>query len=161
MHKVVAMADLYPILYETLHAGGIVSLTSTGTSMLPMLKHQRDSITLEPITSPLLVNEVVLYRRDSGQFVLHRIVGRESNGGYVLCGDNQIVFEHNIEYRQIIGRLQAFTRKGRYFTKESLPYKVYVGLVPALRLLKRWISFGRRHLSTIKHWICREPHGNR
>ncbi len=161
MRKVVPMADLCPVMEETLKAGGLVSLTSTGTSMLPMLKHQRDIVILEQITSPLHVNDVVLYRRESGQFVLHRIVGMESNSDYVLCGDNQFIQEHHIARQQIIGRLQSFTRKGRRISCASPSYKAYVCLLPLLRFLKRGNLVCRRYAAALKRRIRRPMSGNR
>jgi hypothetical protein len=153
LHKVVSIDELFQVMEETLHAGGLVTLTSTGTSMLPMLKHQRDTVILEPVASPLHVNDVVLYRRLSGQFVLHRIVGLESNGDYILCGDNQFALERHISHRQVIGRLQVFIRKGRRISCNSPWYKAYVCLLPMLRLLRHGFYAGRRYMGAFKRRI--------
>ncbi len=161
MSKAVTIADIYPVIEEKFHAGGSVTLMASGISMLPMLRHQLDTVVLGPVTGPLSINDVVLYRRQNGEFVLHRIVGLESNGDYVLCGDNQFVLEHHIGYWQMIGRLQAFTRKGRFITNNSLSYKAYICLLPALRLLKHVHSFSWRYMSTIKHWGRHRANGNR
>lgn len=160
MHKVILMAELYPVMEETLKAGGLVSLTSTGTSMMPMLQHQRDTIILAPVKNPLHVNDVVLYRRISGQFVLHRIVGLESNGDYVLCGDNQSIPEHHIARQQVIGRLQSFIRKGRRISCNSPSYKVYVTMLPLLRFLKHSLLIFRGYAAALKKRIRRLTNGN-
>lgn len=160
MHKPMAMADLYPMITEVLEARGCVSLTTTGVSMLPMLCDRRDTVVLEPVISPLHVNDVVLYRRDNGQFVLHRIVGIEANGDYILCGDNQLITEHHIAHRQVIGRLQAFIRKGRRISCTSPRYKAYLYLLPLLRLLKRGFFVGRMFASALRRRIRRLVNGN-
>lgn len=144
MHKVVAMAELYPVVEEALSAGGSITLTSTGTSMLPMLRHQRDAVILERAAFPLRVNDVALYRRANGQFVLHRVVGMGPDGGYMFCGDNQFLLEHHIAHRQVIGRMRAFTRGGHRISCDAYGYKAYVFLLPALRRLRRGLLKCRR-----------------
>ena len=161
MHKVIPMAELYPVMEETLKTGGLVSFTSTGTSMMPMLKHKRDIVILEPVTNLLHVHDVVLYRRDSGQYVLHRIVGREPNGDYILCGDNQFMLEHHISRKQMIGRLQSFTHNGRRIACTLPSYKAYVALLPLLRFIKHGLLVCRGYASALKRRIRRPAGGNR
>jgi hypothetical protein len=155
------MADLYPVVEEKLHAGGLVTLTATGFSMMPLLRHQKDSIILEPLEEPLRINDVVLFRRESGQFVLHRIVGLESNGDYIMRGDNQYTLEHHIARHQVVSRLQAIIRNNRRISCTSTWYKAYVCLLPALRLMRRGLSTGVRYLNAFKHRLRRKAHGNR
>ena len=160
MHKAVAMAQMYPVIRETLQAGGTVTLTSTGASMMPMLRHGEDTVTLEPAVGVLRINDIVLYRRDNGQFVLHRIVGMDQNGDYILRGDNQLTLEHHVRRQQVIGRLLAFTRKGRRIACTSVRYKAYVCLLPVLRALKpefRWIN---RHMRGFGCFIRRREKEN-
>ena len=160
MHKAVAMAQLYPIIEETLKAGGCITFASTGASMMPMLRREGDSVTLEPVKEELRRNDVVLYRRDSGQFVLHRIVGMDRDGDYILCGDNQLTLEHHVGQRQIIGRLLAFTRKGRRIACTSIRYRAYVCLLPALRGLKPEFQWIVRHMRAFGRYIQRRENGN-
>lgn len=161
MHKLVSMAELYPMIAETLAAGGCISFTSTGVSMLPMLGDRRDTVTLEPVTNPIRVNDVVLYRRKGGQFVLHRIVGMESNGDFSLCGDNQFILEHHISRQQMIGRLQSFTHKGHSVFCNSTLYKTYVYMLPLLRFLKHGRFIFRRYAAALKRRIRRLMNENR
>ena len=44
--KRVNLAEMLPIIEETLAAGGTVKLPITGTSMLPLLRSGRDTVTL-------------------------------------------------------------------------------------------------------------------
>lgn len=143
MHKDVAMAELYPVLVEALRWGGHVTFTATGVSMLPMLRHMRDTVTLRPARGDARVGDVALYRRESGQFVLHRIVGLEENGDYVLCGDNQFVRERFVRPRQVIALMASFSRKGRVYRCDSALYRAYVCILPALRLVRRALLFAR------------------
>ena len=159
MPKTVNVADLYPVIEEKLHTGGYVTMMASGVSMLPMLRNQLDTVILGPVTEPLLMNDVVLYRRANGQFVLHRIVGLETNGNYILCGDNQYILEHNISHQQVVGLLQSFTRKGRSISCTSHYYKAYVNLLPTLRFLHFGLSISRRYASVLKRKVRRWTNG--
>ena len=56
-----------------------------GVSMLPLLRPNRDVVILENNLKPEIY-DVVLYKRDNGKYILHRIIDVDSNG-YVMCGD--------------------------------------------------------------------------
>ncbi len=155
MNKTFAIAQLYPVIEEKLHAGGCITITTTGYSMLPMLNHHRDTVVLGPITDMPHINDVVLYQRDNGSYVMHRIVGREKNGDYILCGDNQIYWEHHIKRQQILGILVAFTRKDRQVSCSSLCYKVYVYLLPVIRLLRHLLTWCRMQKGALNRLIHR------
>ena len=63
-----------PIIRESLEGGRTVSFSPRGVSMLPMLRQERDTIELSPIVGRLKKYDLPLYQRESGQYVLHRIV---------------------------------------------------------------------------------------
>jgi hypothetical protein len=84
--KVVSIEELYPVFSEKLQSGGSFILTVTGNSMFPLFRHGLDSIEVFPAPDKLKKNDMPLYRRDAGQFVMHRIVGFDGNGDYILCG---------------------------------------------------------------------------
>ena len=49
-------------------------LVVSGTSMAPFLAPDRDRVFLSAVTRPLKAGDIVLYQRDCGTYVLHRIV---------------------------------------------------------------------------------------
>lgn len=112
---------------DVLARDGKLVYTGVGMSMLPMLRPRRDLIILERPRSPLQKYDVPLYKRDSGQYVLHRVLKVRADG-YVLCGDNQWQREYGITDRQIIGVLTAFVRDGQEIPVTDPRYRVYVHL---------------------------------
>ena len=75
MHNTTIWLDeLMPLISERLSAGGSVRFSPHGTSMLPMLKDGRDQVVLSPLPDKLKKYDLPLYRRENGQYVLHRIV---------------------------------------------------------------------------------------
>lgn len=129
-------------LEDVLARDGRLVYTCVGTSMLPLLRQRRDLLIIEKEAGRLKKYDVPLYRRDSGQYVLHRIVkvGAES---YVLCGDNQWRREPGVTDRQIIGVMTAFVRDGREIPVTDKRYRLYVrlwcGLFP-LRAALVWCA---------------------
>lgn len=124
--KKVRLSELLPIMEETLRAGGTVRLPITGTSMLPLLVEGRDTVTLQKAQKALQKNDLPLYRRKDGAFVLHRVVGVNDDGTYTMCGDNQWVKEPGIAQEQIIGVVAQITRKGKTFPVGAAKYTCYV-----------------------------------
>jgi hypothetical protein len=144
------MAELYPVLVEALRWGGHVTFTATGVSMLPMLRHMRDTVTLRPARGDARVGDVALYRRENGQFVLHRIVGVEENGDYVFCGDNQFIRERFVSPRQVIALMASLSRHGHVYRCDSFLYRMYVFLLPLLRLMRRVFLAVLRRLGKLR-----------
>lgn len=124
MNKV-QLADFYPLICETLNQGGTFSLTITGTSMYPFIVGNRDQVTLSPITGELKKNDLPLYRRSNGAFVLHRIVKVHKNGTYTCCGDHQWQLEKGLKREQMIGIATEYVRKGKHLTNKNLIYRFY------------------------------------
>lgn len=127
--KKVALKELYPVIKEQLESGRTVVLPITGTSMLPLLVAGRDNVILTSVEKPN-INDIIFYRRDNGQFVLHRIIGIDENG-YILCGDNQWVKEYGIKDHNIIGIVTEINRNGKSFSINETKYVKYY---------KRWLK---------------------
>lgn len=120
-----SLKKLSPILIAMLNENIDVLLTITGSSMEPLLTNRRDTIILSKCDkSKLRKGDMALYNRQSGQYVLHRIVkvNRES---YDFCGDNQYIIERNLPKQNIIAVVKAFKRNGKLFNCNDFGYKIY------------------------------------
>lgn len=106
---------------------GRLVYTQVGDSMMPMLHQRKDLLIIEKPQGRLKKYEIPLYKRDSGQYVLHRILKVRPND-YVLCGDNRWQREYGITDRQIIGVLTAFVRDGKTISVTDKKYLIYVHL---------------------------------
>ena len=97
-----------------------------GTSMLPFIRPQRDIIVVRHYEGEAECRDVILYRRNGGKLVLHRILKVDVDG-YVLCGDNQYKKEYGIKKEQVLGVLDGVYRDETYIDcKKSRGYKLYV-----------------------------------
>jgi hypothetical protein len=128
-------------MVEKLEQGGMVYFNPRGTSMLPMLHNDGDMVKLIKPDGQLKKYDLPLYRRTDGAFVLHRVVGINSDGTYTMCGDNQWRLENGISHGQIVGKVVAFKRNGKEYTVEDRGYKAYCRVWVAVMPL-RHIVFG-------------------
>ena len=90
---------------------GRLVYTNEGDSMFPIIR-ARDLLIIEAVREPLKIGDVPLYKRDSGQYVLHRIVAVKK-GKYAMKGDNRTFVEKGVTERQIIGVLTGIVRDGK------------------------------------------------
>lgn len=144
--KQVAIEDIIGIMTEKLNNGGRVTFTPRGKSMLPMLRDGEDVVILEKPKGRLRMFDVPLYKRKDGSYILHRVVSNDSQGNYVLCGDNQTVYEYGVTDDDIIGVVVAFIRKGKLYQITSLKYRMYVSLWYYVRGFRRTVNYSKRAL---------------
>ena len=146
--KTVNLATMYPLIREKLDAGGTFTLTITGTSMYPFILGGRDRVTLSPITGKLKKNDLPLYIRDNGQFVLHRIVKVNKDGTYTCCGDHQWDKEHGLRQNQMVA-----IAKGKTITNRNVLYRLY-------RTVWTWVLPLRRYYFGLERrwqkWFCKK-----
>ena len=112
---------------EYLKTHGTLIYTNVGDSMRPLIRQGRDLLVIERHTGRLRRYDVPLYRRDSGQYVLHRVL-RVRENDYVLCGDNRWHRETGITDRHVIGVLTAVVRDGKELPVTDWRYRLYVHL---------------------------------
>lgn len=122
----IRLAELLPLMQERLAAGESVQFTPQGTSMRPMLYGGRDQVVLSPLPEKLKKYDLPLYRRDNGQFVLHRIVKTGKN--YTCIGDNQFLLEPGVQQGQMIALVTGFCRKGKCYRVDGVGYRLYCRL---------------------------------
>lgn len=149
LSKQVYLDDVIGLMIEKLEAGGKVTFTPKGTSMLPMLRDGQDVVILEKPQGRIRVSDVAFYKRDNGHYVLHRVYNLDPDGCYVMCGDNQFVLEHGVRNDQIIAVMTAFFRKGKSYTTQSFSYRLYVNFWIYTRFLRRAFRFGSRKVNRL------------
>lgn len=148
MNELFEMEDLYPLIEEVIGSGGRFRLFPKGTSMLPLLRQGTDSVSLGK-AEPIQKNDILLYRRRSGQFVLHRML-KETPDGYVMCGDNQVALEKGIRPDQILAKVWGIYRGEDYFELDCPAYRRYVRRRVASRLPRRITGGLKRRIFRVK-----------
>lgn len=148
LEKEFRLEQLLPLIEEQLAAGKCVKFKPRGVSMLPMLRQGIDSVVLSPVPGKLKKYDLPLYRRKSGQFVLHRIV--KAGETYTCIGDNQFDYEPGLKHEQMIGLVTSFYRGEKEIPVASFGYRVYCRVWhysrPVRRFWRRGIGWLKRHI---------------
>jgi hypothetical protein rflaF_17574 len=135
---------------EVITRKGKLVYTNKGDSMMPLIREGKDLLVISRKPSGRLKKyDVPLYRRDSGQYVLHRILKvREKD--YVICGDNRCNKEYGITDKHIIGVLSAVVRNGKTVSVADWRYRLYMHIwcdfFPVRAFIIRVILFTKRRL---------------
>lgn len=110
---------------EEIKRTGKLIYTNIGDSMMPLIREKRDLLIIEKVNGRLKKYDIPLYKRDTGQYVLHRILKVRKND-YVICGDNRWHKEYGITDQHIIGILTGIVRDGRKISTKDKRYLLYV-----------------------------------
>lgn len=107
---------------------GQLTYRNTGVSMEPLLRQGRDLFTVDRKTEARCGKyDVILYRRDPDQYVLHRVIDVGPQD-YVTLGDNCAAPEYGIREEDVLGVMSSFVRKGKVYRVDDFRYRLYVFL---------------------------------
>ena len=145
--RILPPEELIPSLVELLEVSDSVPLVISGSSMVPFLVHHRDTVYLSKVRQPLQPGDMILYRRDNGQYVLHRIYRTES-GTYTLVGDAQTQLEYGIAPEQVLAAVSAVRRKDKLVGPGNFWWeffrKVWIRIIPLRPAVVALYSFATR-----------------
>ena len=137
---------LMPKLMALLEETGSVPLVISGSSMSPFLVHRRDTVYLSKVCRPLKTGDMILFRRDSGDYILHRILRAEC-GAYTLVGDAQNWVE-TVREDQVLALVTAVRRKDRLLTEGSFWWiffeKIWIRMIPLRRPIMKLYALAFR-----------------
>ncbi|MBO5280535.1 MAG: S24/S26 family peptidase [Clostridia bacterium] len=147
----VGLDELIPMIRESLSAGQTVELFPRGSSMRPLLREGKDAVVLSSPNTTLHVGDILLVTF-ADKYVLHRVIGMQRDGRYVLCGDNRFICEHGVSDKNVIAVVSGIKRDGREIRMDSFGYRAYVACITfrrrarnLLRRIRRRISQAFRH----------------
>lgn len=133
-----------PIFLDMLNEGKQIKISPHGFSMYPYLVSDRDEVILEKPKREYRRGDIVLYRRDTGLYVLHRVhhVSKDHEFYYML-GDSQKTVEGPLRKDQLLAIAVLLIRNGREISVNSFWYRVSYHIWFALRhfrirIIKLW-----------------------
>lgn len=134
---------------EILSGNPVVTMTS-GDSMEPLLYHRDTRVVIQKAVGTLRKGDLPVYRRPSGQFVMHRIV-RVEGDYYDTRGDNRYGTER-VPKEWVLGVVTEIYRKKRHIYVTDLRYRFYVTIWNILYPIRYILHRGR--MAKVK-WIKR------
>ena len=132
----IPMEQLAQLLEVQLANGGTAQLNVTGISMWPMLFDRRDFVTLVPAPGCYHKGDLILYRRENGSYILHRVVRMVSADEFICSGDNQWLPEE-VSASQVFAIVTAFCRDGKDYPVTHPGYQRYVRTWVAMFPIRR------------------------
>ncbi len=127
-----ALFSDYASLLETVDKDVVLPVIISGNSMAPFLKHGRDKVFLSRIIDTPKRGDIILFRRRSGTYVLHRVY-KIKNGTMTMLGDAQTALESNIPLQNAIAIVNCVIRNGKKLTDSSTTWKFFETVWLALR----------------------------
>ena len=112
---------------------GYVVFTNKGVSMMPLLRQDKDVMVIRAKHDGFKKNDAVLFRRENGQYILHRI-RRVMGEEYFIIGDNCTSGEI-VKREMILGILESVKRSGKEKKLSGAGYGLYVHTLGIRRFL--------------------------
>ena len=123
------MSDRLSVTEALIQSGNQMRIVPQGTSMLPLLDGEKDSVVVASLCSPPEKFSLVLYRDDHDALVVHRVVNVcVETQTCVLLGDGNIALERDIPFSRICGVVTRICRHGCEFSVKHPFYLLYVYL---------------------------------
>ena len=133
---------------EILNKQGTLVFTPRGNSMQPLLLDGENPVVLEKVSGRLQKGDIPFYKRENGQYVLHRIIDVR-DGYYVIRGDNTFVKEL-VPDEWIIGVMTEFYRGKRHVLADNKAYRRYAAFWHAIYPLRKPFHLAHRFASKVK-----------
>lgn len=146
---------------DLLNEQGYFIYTNVGTSMMPLLRQQKDLIEIHKIDRKIKKYDVALYKRN-GKYILHRCI-KVTSKGYVFAGDHNTIKEYDVTDDMIIGLMGKVIREGKEVALSSFSYRLYsfiwvnffyvkVALLKSRRMLQRVCRITPSKLRNYLNW---------
>ena len=148
MKKTVNSEELLPLIKEITENGGTFPLVVTGTSMTPTLYSERDMVSLvSPKIKKPKKYDIVLFLRNDGKPVLHRIIKKLPDSQFLINGDSQ-TWTETIDSSQIIAVTQSFRRKQKFILCQSFRFRLYSHIWCLLKPLRPFLFRFSLHIKS-------------
>lgn len=138
MSDILSLKDAAPVIEEILLSGGKVKILASGRSMEPVIHDGLDTVVLKKVKKPLEKNDIVLFKRNNGALVLHRIIAVNGNT-LTLRGDSQWTTE-TVDVSKVIGILDSIERNSGIIKADSEHFEKYKKTLTFIRWKNRLIN---------------------
>jgi len=138
--KTIKSEVLFPQVKELLDNGHKVRITVTGSSMMPFLRENIDSVELSAANfESLRFGQIPLIRRADGQYILHRLICKKKDR-FFIAGDAQLWVEGPIYPEQLVAVVTKIWRGDRQISASNICWDMLSFIwwlrIPAYRMLR-------------------------
>ncbi len=148
MLRTVSMKELNREVDVAMEKGEEFTLVITGWSMAPSLYPHRDKAVIRPLDRPVKKGDIILFRRNDSNIVIHRAIAVDKTNGRITMNGDAQSWTEEIEPKQVLGRAFYLIRKGKSIYTDSISYKVYTFFWGLTRPFRKTMVSIRRKLLT-------------
>ena len=131
---------------EEIQRKGYLLYRVEGDSMMPLIRQDKDLVLISGKPEGRLKKyDVPLYKRDSGQYVLHRIV-RICGTEVILMGDGNFRETESCRLSDIMGIVTKIIRNGRYVDCNTRAERYKAEIWSALLPIRRYLLYIYRRI---------------
>ena len=152
MPKIVSSSaeEVFTLTRECVKNGQSVRLAVKGDSMKPFLRSEIDSVELAAVDfNTLHTNDIVLIRRTTGEYILHRVFEKQKTYFHIL-GDAQTTPEGPIYQEQLLAKVISVWRGDVPIQCSSFAWQTlgifWTNLLPLRKLVWSFRRFCRTQL---------------
>ena len=115
-----------------------VTVPVAGGSMTPFLING-DTVYLDLPDTPVKRGDIVLYTREGGRYILHRVYKVNPDGSFLMVGDAQMELEYIPGPERIHARVTSARHKGRINRPGQLRWWAYAHIWLWLLPQRHWL----------------------
>lgn len=124
-------------IVELVEAGSRVKIRARGNSMLPLIRHGKDNVTLQSVNEDSFrKGSLLLVRMAGGSYILHRLI-RCRDDEVLLRGDGNLSLIETCNRNDVIAEAVEVERGRRNIVKGSLRWNMYHILWPRNPFMRR------------------------
>lgn len=129
----------FPLVIEQLEEGRKVRFIVSGSSMMPWIVNNRDSVELVSVHGmKLKKGDIILFQPLKGKYILHRII-KVYPEGYATMGDGNFYPDGYTAKETVIAKVVSIYRKGKKIDCESKKWKLVFRLWMLLYPVRRYL----------------------
>lgn len=140
LQRRIANEILIPQIKAMIDEGRTVTFRVRGRSMRPMIEGDRDSVVLVPCTGEVKKDDIILAEVSPKRYVLHRII-KVDGDTLTMRGDGNLLGTETFRRSDVIGRAEAFIRKGKRLEMNSRKWKIYSWFWARMLPVRRYLIF--------------------
>lgn len=129
-------------------AAPAVTTTLYGDSMRPLIRREKDEVTIQPLCRELKRGDIVLFRSGYGQYVVHRVWKLQEQQVQTL-GDNCWKPDLWMPYDQVLGLAVCMKRNGRVIRLDHAAARGAGRAWMALRPLRNRFRSGKSRVGRV------------
>ena len=135
--KVIQNELFFAEVAELVAAGSRVKMRARGNSMLPLIRHGKDNVTLQSVNEDSFrKGSLLLFRMPGGSYILHRLV-KCRDDEVLLRGDGNLSLIETCNRNDVIAEAVEVERGNKIIVKGSLRWNIYHRLWPRNPFMRR------------------------